>query len=602
MANTQLQHRYVHGLDGLRALAVLFVFAYHYGFSWASGGFLGVSIFFVLSGYLITSILLKQYEEHQKLLLPSFFTSRIRRLFPAAFFMVVCVVAWTVLFKPSLLSTLQGDAIAGLLYVSNWWFIFQDVSYFDSFQSPSPIKNLWSLAIEEQFYIIWPLLLLIGLRFIKKKKTILIVISCGAIVSALLMGALYKPGMDPSRVYYGTDTRSFELLIGCCLAFVWPLYRLSSKNVPNTGKFILNVTGLTSLLLVFLCTSLLTEFAPSMYRGGMLLVSLNAAVLVATISHPSSITGKLLSFKPLRWVGTRSYGIYLWHYPIIILTTPATEFGQFNYVHISLQVIATCLIAEVSYRMIEQPIRKGGFKTFFRQALPTFKSPATFRSHLKAAVPIVFAMAFLLFALGVTGILEPKKTESKQPAAIHIKTAANPVSKDHHLKQKELPTNEPHYTQVLSIGDSVMLNLADPLQETYPNIVIDGKVGRQLSEALNVTKKYTQYNEPSSAVIIQLGTNGYFTEEQLDELLKQFAKADVYLVNTRVPRQWETEVNEKLENAAKEYKNVVLVDWHTLGTKHPEYFTKDGVHLLPEGAEQLTKLIYKAMLKSTDIS
>ncbi|MBY6087190.1 acyltransferase family protein [Priestia flexa] len=602
MANTQLQHRYVHGLDGLRALAVIFVFAYHYGFSWASGGFLGVSIFFVLSGYLITSILLKQYDEHQKLLLPSFFKSRIRRLFPAAFFMVVCVVAWTVLFKPSLLSTLQGDAIAGLLYISNWWFIFQDVSYFDSFQSPSPIKNLWSLAIEEQFYIIWPLLLLIGLRFTRKKKTVLFIISCGALVSALLMGALYEPGMDPSRVYYGTDTRSFELLIGCCLAFVWPLYRLSSKNVPSTGKFILNVAGLTSLLLVFLCTSLLNEFAPSMYRGGMFLVSLNAAVLVATISHPSSIIGKLLSFKPLRWIGTRSYGIYLWHYPIITLTTPTTEFGEFNYVHISLQVIATCFIAEISYRFIEQPIRKEGFKTFFRQTLPTFKPSATFRSHLKFAAPIVFVIFFLLFTLGVTGILEPKKTESKQPEAVHIETTAKPISQDNNLKEKESSAKEPSYTQVLSIGDSVMLNLADPLQETYPNIVIDGKVGRQLSEALNVAKNYAQFNEPSSAVIIQLGTNGYFTEEQLDELLKQFSKADVYLINARVPRQWETEVNEKLEKAAKESKNVMLVDWHTLGANHPEYFTKDGVHLLPEGAEQLTKLIYKAMLKSTDIS
>lgn len=318
----------------------------------------------------------------------------------------------TVLFKPSLLSTLQGDAIAGLLYISNWWFIFQDVSYFDSFQSPSPIKNLWSLAIEEQFYIIWPLLLLIGLRFTRKKKTVLFIISCGSLVSALLMGALYEPGMDPSRVYYGTDTRSFELLIGCCLAFVWPLYRLSSKNVPSTGKFILNVAGLTSLLLVFLCTSLLNEFAPSMYRGGMFLVSLNAAVLVATISHPSSIIGKLLSFKPLRWIGTRSYGIYLWHYPIITLTTPTTEFGEFNYVHISLQVIATCFIAEISYRFIEQPIRKEGFKTFFRQTLPTFKPSATFRSHLKFAAPIVFVIFFLLFTLGVTGILEPKKQKA----------------------------------------------------------------------------------------------------------------------------------------------------------------------------------------------
>ncbi|TYR81326.1 acetyltransferase [Priestia megaterium] len=609
MINKKTHYRHIHGLDGLRALAVIFVIAYHYGFEWASGGFLGVDIFFVLSGYLITSALLAYQQEKQSFNLAHFWIGRMRRLLPAAYLMVMTVVAWAVLFDQALLTTLRGDALSSIFYTSNWWFIFHEVSYFDSFNSPSPLKNLWSLAIEEQFYILWPILFFIGLRFIKKRSMLSLLVFVGAIVSVGLMAFLYEPGSDPSRVYYGTDTRSFELLIGCWLALVWPMKRLSSKNLPPFGKAILDLTSLTSLLMVMLCVMFLNEYQSSLYRGGMLLVCLNAAILVATVCHPSCSVGRLLSFKPLRWVGTRSYGIYLWHYPILVLTTPVAEISHPVYAHVGLQVAAILIIAELSYRFVEMPIRKHGFRHYFQAYKPKrILQWGNLPRISKVAMPCSLVL-LILFTTGMTPLAVPDqkqdeekrevtqlKTSHKEIPSQDAKEAFNQQPSGNDSQEKN-QTKEPLYEEVLSIGDSVMLNIAPYLQQTYAQVTIDAKVGRQLSEAVQLASNYAQLNKPTSAIIIQLGTNGYFTKEQLNHLLSAFSKSDIYLVNTRVPRKWENEVNKLLKDAAAKRENVTLVDWYSTAIEHPEYFTKDGVHLVPEGAKKLTALIDAAIQK-----
>ena len=247
--------RYIPGLDGLRAFAVLSVIAYHFNFSWASGGFLGVDFFFVLSGYLITSLILPLKGNEITLDPREFWMGRIRRLLPASFVMIIATVIWVVLFNRELLSTVRGDAISAFFYTTNWWYIFHDVSYFDSFGSPSPIKNLWSLAIEEQFYIIWPIVLITGLRLFKRRGRFSIFVFAGMLSSAWLMSTLYHPGADPSRVYYGTDTRSFELLAGCWLALIWPMKRLSTKELPFSTKSFLNGLSILSFALFIVSVS-----------------------------------------------------------------------------------------------------------------------------------------------------------------------------------------------------------------------------------------------------------------------------------------------------------------------------------------------------------
>ncbi|KXZ17872.1 peptidoglycan O-acetyltransferase [Bacillus nakamurai] len=632
------QHRrYIPGLDGLRAFAVLAVIAYHLNFNWADGGFIGVDIFFVLSGYLITSIILPAQGNDITLDFRDFWVRRIRRLLPAAYLMIITTVIWVVLFNQELLHTVRGDAVSSLFYISNWWFIFHKLSYFDSFGSPSPLKNLWSLAIEEQFYIIWPFILLAGMYICKTRARLAAAVMFLALCSAVMMSIMYVPGGDPSRVYYGTDTRSFELLIGCSLALVWPMKRLSSKRLPSSLKHSLRGTELAAFAVLLVCFVSVDEYEPFLYRGGMLLISITAAVLIACVCHPSSFLGHVLSWKPLRWIGTRSYGIYLWHYPVIVLSTPVQEIGNPVYWHDAIKIAATFILAELSYHFLEKPIRTDGFRPFFRRVfLNRFLEWKTASVISRMSMGLILA-AILIFAGGLSGLVEGKKqpqwtysqsaqetnADSDQPQD-HDKPAAGEKKKKdekpktasaqdkketkrktdasaHEEKKKhssqQAANQKPAHSdkEVLAIGDSVMLDIAASLRKSVPHVTIDGKVGRQVSQALQLTSEYASFNQLGKNVIIELGTNGYFTNSQIEELLNSFSKAHIYLVNTRVPRQWESKVNESLRQQANARQNITLVDWHSEALRHPEYFTPDGVHLVPKGAEALTALIVQAM-------
>ncbi|MEK4198820.1 acyltransferase family protein [Cytobacillus sp. FSL K6-0265] len=618
---------YITGLDGLRAIAVLAVIAYHFRFDWAEGGFLGVSLFFVLSGYLITSTLLPDQNKSMKLDLKKFWVGRARRLLPASYAMIFITFVWVVLFHQNLLSVMRGDALASLFYVSNWWFIFHEVSYFDSFAAPSPIKNLWSLAIEEQFYLLWPLVLTVLIYIFKNRATVSRIIFLSALLSCLWMSLQYDPNGDPSRVYYGTDTRSFELLIGCWLALVWPMKRLSAKKLSPQLKQTLNVTSIGALVILLLCMFTINEYNPFLYIGGMFLIALLSAVVIACVCHPSSILSKWLSWKPLRWIGTRSYGIYLWHYPIIILTTPVDQIASPQLWRVLLQLIAIFAIAEVSYRFLEQPIRKYGFRAFFKN----FKkiNPLKWKSlNGKYRMGAAFVpLAAIIFIAGMTGVVKgeeqeekptelvisqenstdqpkeetkeeasnvPEKNDSSKEAPKEKTEGTEEVEDEVEIQAEPLPAAE-HYNQILAIGDSLMLDVAPSLQLRFPAITIDAKVGRQVHQAVDVSQQYISFNQKENAIIFMLGTNGFFREKHLDQLIDLFSEADIYLVNTKVPRSWEEDVNDALLKKAEGEDHVTLVDWHELGENHPEYFGGDGVHVGKTGAESLAELIEKEM-------
>lgn len=599
---TRYSRKYVPSIDGLRALAVIAVIAYHLNFSWAKGGFIGVDIFFVLSGYLITNILLTQWEKNQTLQLKQFWLRRFRRLIPAAYVMIVVVVIFSVLFHSEILKNLRGDAIASFFYVSNWWFIFHNVSYFDSFGMPSPLKNLWSLAIEEQFYLIWPVFLLVFLRWVKNPKLLLKIVIGLGLLSAIWMTILYVPGTDPSRVYYGTDTRLFDLLSGCALAFVWPFNRLS-PNIPKRSKAALNIAGTISILFFLLITALVSEYQPFLYRGGLLFVAIMGVVMIATIAHPASYLSKIFSFKPIRWIGTRSYGIYLWHYPIITLTTPVLEIGQPSIWRSILQVAATFIIAELSFRYIETPIRKNGFINYFK----SFKDKNYFIWKNKPVGKWLgiagIAAVLITFSIGMTNILPVDTSAEKQPTSIKTTTDKPKTTKTPTEKKPAQSDNKnkpavqpPNIKQTLAIGDSVMLDIEPYLREAVPHVTIDGLVGRQLKDAINTSSNYRKFNSSTSAVILELGTNGPFTDEQLNELLDQFNKAHIYLVNTRVPRGWQEEVNNSIASADSR-SNVTVVDWYSLSSGQSQYFASDGVHLTKTGAKAYVSMLTNAMNK-----
>ncbi|GAA3346213.1 peptidoglycan O-acetyltransferase OatA [Deinococcus persicinus] len=627
MSGKSLNHRYIPGLDGIRALAVLAVIAYHFNFSWARGGFLGVDIFFVLSGYLITSTMLPLKGNQLTVSLKKFWIGRFRRLLPAAYVMIITSFVWAMLFHKELLHTLRGDALSSIFYSSNWWFIFHKLSYFDSFGSPSPLKNLWSLAIEEQFYVIWPLLLMIGLYVVKKQSKLAKIVFIGAICSALLMAILYQPGADPSRVYYGTDTRCFELLIGCWLALIWPMKRLSSQKLSINHMKKLNSISFISFTIFLVSIMYVDEFQTFLYRGGMFLFCLNAAVLIACVCHPVSILGRILAWKPLCWIGSRSYGIYLWHYPVMVLGTPIHEIGNPSYWRIALQLVLIVTIAECSYRFIEMPIRKEGFWAYYRKYFVFNKKKWGSLTFSRKVSTVMAPLFLLVFFTGITGVVGEGQQSSKDsyPTAIKIngdEPTANPIkepdkttdnpspSKEEEvdvpdietLKPEENETNvvpekEDAYQNILAIGDSVMIDIATSLHKVFPNITIDGKIGRQVSQAVKLAPNYASFNQSNNAIIIQLGTNGYFTNDQIDTLLAAFANADIYLVNTRVPRSWEGKVNASLLQKSEEHENITLIDWHAAALNHPEYFAPDGVHLEKKGVEVLTNLIQQSINK-----
>ena len=383
--------KYLPGLDGLRALAVTAVIAYHLGYGWAQGGLLGVGVFFTLSGYLITDILVGQFAAAGRIKLGDFWLRRARRLLPALFVMLAVVTVWVNAFNRAFVPGYRGDVIASGLYVNNWWYIFQHDSYYSRFAPPAPLDHLWSLAVEEQFYLLWPwmvlaMVLLAG-WLVKRRRVrelgagahveterpneflsgrarwaMAAVALVLATASAIEMAMLYHPGYDPTRVYEGTDTRAFGLLIGAAVAMVYPTRR-GARTLSAGSRRLLDAAGLAGLVVVVLLVWRTNEYSDFMFRGGLELLSVATALVVAAAATPGGLLGRALGWTPMRWIGVRSYGIYLWHYPIIVLTAAAGTVGTpVSAVRAVILVAVTVAIAAASWRFVEDPIRRGSYR------------------------------------------------------------------------------------------------------------------------------------------------------------------------------------------------------------------------------------------------
>jgi len=355
--------KYLPGLDGLRALAVTAVVVYHLGFGWAQGGLLGVGVFFTLSGYLITDILLGHWEKAGRLQLRDFWLRRARRLLPALFVMLAVVAVWVNTLDRSELPGFRGDVIASALYVSNWWYIAQHASYYAQFAPPAPLDHLWSLAVEEQFYLVWPWLVLLAVWLLARRLTgrtrslMAAATLVLAAASAVEMAVLYHPGFDPTRVYEGTDTRAFGLLFGAALAMLWPTRRKGA--LPSAARWTLDAAGAAGLVAIGLLVWRTNQYSPFMFRGGLVVLSLATVLVVAAVATPASLLGRALGCGPLRWLGVRSYGIYLWHYPIIVLTAPSPIGAGMSVTRALITAAACVAIAAVSWKFVEEPVRRG---------------------------------------------------------------------------------------------------------------------------------------------------------------------------------------------------------------------------------------------------
>lgn len=619
--------RYMPGLDGLRAVAVLAVIAYHLNLAWAPGGLLGVGVFFVLSGYLITDLLLASRDRAGSFQLGEFWKRRARRLLPALWVMLGVVALWVSIAKPAQLGALRGDVAAALLYVSNWWYALQHVSYFASFGPPSPLGHLWSLGIEEQFYLVWPLLLVAGaallgprpsqrepllfhLRAATLLRPVIIVglILALAVASAIAMGLLYQPGADPNRVYYGTDTRAFELLLGAALAFVWPSRRLSPM-LAGSGRAWLELSGVAGLAGIALLVAVTDEYHAFIYRGGLVLLCLATVAAIAALAHPATTIGRMLGVAPLRWLGVRSYGIYLWHYPVIVLTTPLVDTAGAHVVRDSLQICATVVIAELSWRLVESPIRRQGFGAVFGWVR---SAPWSVRRQPVAVYGTVAASVLLVgsFGAGIVGLAMPGSSPAPQQpeftassdsmASLSYMSAATCVQPAPVPLVAPVPPPPPQPpasgADVTAVGDSIMLDLSPYLSNILPGITVDGAVSRQMYQLGDELSALRAQGLLRPRLVIELGTNGPFDESYVVSTLQSLgAMQRIVLVNAQEPRPWEQSVNQSLADVARQVPHAVVADWYGASAGHPEYFFDDGVHPDATGASVEAGLIIKAL-------
>ncbi|UPM54675.1 acyltransferase family protein [Gottfriedia acidiceleris] len=585
MSNTNKQFRYMAGLDGLRALAVLSVIAYHLNFSWASGGFLGVTVFFVLSGYLITDLLIAEWSTNQRIDLKSFWYRRAKRLLPGMFTLLLIVIAFVSLFKSSMIGNLKQDSIAAIFYYSNWWYIFHHLSYFESFANPSILNHFWSLAVEEQFYIIWPILTLLGLKYIKNKDRLFLYTLVGAIVSALLMAILFHPGSDPSRVYYGTDTRAFSLLIGASLALVWPSRKLTN-NVTTSGKILIDLVGITGLLIFLLMVGKTNQYDSFLYRGGMFLLSISAAMLIAGLAHPTSKIGRFLAMRPLKWIGLRSYGIYLWQYPVIILFSPKVNTGDISLFRAICQITLIFVLAALSYHYIEDPIRKGKLGILWKNFLAgNINLKEFFYKHIVIISTFIllsgiasFGLSALPDAKGVkaSSEIESVQSVSKQSSETVVENnTKEPPSTAivDHDKQVSKPIQQNDDKKTVNNVDNAVNKDEKPVtdntnkQNNNSQTTADSKPGVNNNQTPNTT---TNTNKPAETNKPVVSNNSVFiigdsvVINSIPQLKKTYSSLSV---NAKIGRQF-TEASAIIQQAknTNSLGNIVVIE---LGTNGP---------------------------------
>ena len=596
-------------LDGVRALAVAAVVVYHARPGWLPGGFMGVDVFFVLSGFLITSLLLREQRSTGRIRLRSFWARRARRLLPALYVLLGLVLAYELALRLVGATTLRWDALAALGYATNWFLIGHQQSYFAAFSAPDALQHLWSLAVEEQFYLVWPLLCVVGLL---RRRFALLAVGAAAAGSTLLCAFVYNPIGDPSRVYYGTDTHSAGLLIGAALALlharawprVTPKYRPSRRGVRLALG--LGALSLCGLVVAFL---LMAETQSLVYRGGLSLVALGAALLIGVLLHPC---GRLLAagfaWRPLRWIGVRSYGIYLWHWPVLVMTSPHGDPGSSPVALVVMQVLASVGLAALSYRFVETPIRSGAALRLLRalRARSAQRHVAVRLSFGAAGGALAGSVCALLVAAATTHA--PAPPAYQRAVAVHLTTGTFEVPELPALPSASPsvapaaaatapppppatapPGPPPHVT---AVGDSVMLGAAGALAADVPNLTLDARVGRQMSEALDILRADRDGGRLGQVVVVHMGTNGFLTRTQFDDMMQILSAVPrVVVINDKVPRPWQDPNDSMLASAAAAYPSVVLLDWRAAGYAHPDIFWDDATHLRPDGAKFYASLV-----------
>jgi peptidoglycan/LPS O-acetylase OafA/YrhL len=598
---------YITGLDGIRALAVMAVLFYHANVPWALGGFLGVETFFVLSGFLITSLLLAEWQSTDRIDLKQFWLRRARRLLPAVWLLLLALPALAVLFASDALPRLREDIPAALIYITNWVYILREVPYFEAFGRPPLLQHLWSLAVEEQFYLLWPLILFFLLRISKSNRFgLLFAISVMIALSTFWMAALYSPDVDPLRIYYGTDTRAAGFLVGGLLAMLW------SPSSAKIRSGLHEASGWIGLLALMLLYNRLNEFQPFLYRGGILITAMATAMLIFGASASSTVISRLLETRLLRWIGSRSYSIYLWHWPVFMLTRPGFDVPQpALWIRIG-QVAVTFLLAEISYRWIESPFRQNGFVSSLRSLRMTFRrwslsqrlgvgagiASASLLLIWQGALHPVTASPFLNESTIAPSTSLPDSVRSSLTPPIQSTPSPTvpPILQPSSLRTA---TPEVDLPRVTFIGDSIMQGAAPMFDDVFgADIYIDAARKRKMEDVPALVRTLSRERHLAHVVVIHLGSNRPFEDSVFDDVMKTLIAHDlkrVIFINVHRPIGWEYYINQKFAEGVARWPQAELIDWDAIAHSEQEWFIRDQTHLSYAGSEAYVNAIKETL-------
>ena len=569
--------RYIPAIDGLRAVAVIAVMLYHLGFKWIPGGFLGVDLFFVISGYVITRLLLDSIQRSGGLDLRAFYMARIRRLLPPLVFMIITTIIFVGLWAPDTMRRLLGDTPFALFGGMNWWLVFRQTDYFEAIGRPPLLQHTWSLGVEAQFYLVWPLILLLVLRYFGKNKipaaALLIAAFSGIALLVVSMQIDAASGSKVSHVYFGTDTHSIGLFLGAALAVRWIPQNLEETVSRKAQDFIdgIGIIGFLGIIAAFL---FIDETDPTLYKLAFPLAGIFGCAIITSIVHPASRFAPILSSKPFIWIGERSYAIYLWHWVIFQVTRPNFDLEGSSWALTALRVLIVFFLADISLRLVELPVRTGLIDYWFKGM--KYRTKRVQLRQKAGVLLIVLAIFGSAASVASNAIAEGDRqlAELKE----QLEAPLEPVATD---------STEPG---LWVTGDSVILGIRFELDARQNIGLINARVGRQAPELLEVITN-DKINMSNSPIVLNLGNNNKLTEEQVAAIFEEIKNQPrIVVVNTAVPRPWRDDNNALIAQYASIY-GAFVVDWASISEGHAEYFGSDGVHLAPAGVRAYVEAI-----------
>jgi peptidoglycan/LPS O-acetylase OafA/YrhL len=576
--------RHISSIDGLRAIAVTAVVLYHLGISWIPGGFLGVDLFFVISGYVITRLILDSINQSSALDLRAFYAARIRRIYPGFLFMVISTIIFIGVWAPEAIKRFLSDLPYALSGTINWALVARNQDYFETIGRPPLLQHTWSLAVELQFYLIWPIILLTVLKYFGKKNVariaLIIAIISGTILFLVSLQLDQANSAKVSHIYFGTDTHSLGLFLGSALAVSWIPQNLSA-NISRRAQDVIDGIGVVGLLGLISTFLFIDESNASLYQIAFPLAAIFGCLVIISLVHPASRFAPIISTPPFRWIGQRSYGIYIWHWVIFQVTRPSVDLSGETWALYLARVLLVLALADISLRWVEIPFRQGQVQTWFR-GMKYRSSRERVRQQISVLVSIIAVLAV---------------TTSISVSAINKSNQISQVINEELTDQEESPVDLGSTTGLWVTGDSVILGIRSKLENKEHISLVNARVGRQAPELLAVMR-VDQSSVPSSPVIFNLGNNNALSEQTVVEIFEVIKnQPQIIVVNTAVPRPWRDLNNAIISKVASNYANVKLVDWDRISKDRPELFAPDGVHLSPMGSDVYVDLVLSVLVK-----